>query len=120
MDRPRILIVDDDYYTRHGLRTLFARRGWEVVLASTIAEGLVGLDTEPHCIILDLNLPDGGGEEILREVRSRLSRTLVAVCSASADARQLAVVQGLNPELMLCKPIDLAPLDRMCQTAMAG
>jgi len=59
-------------------------------------------------------------ESFLVEVRARLPRTMVAVCSASSNARQLAVVQGLNPELMLCKPIDFDPLDRMCQSAMAG
>ncbi len=120
MNRPKLLIVDDDFYTRHALRSLFARRGWDVTLAESVAEGLSALDAAPLCIILDLNLPDGGGETILREARSRLPRTLVAVCSACEDARQLAVVQGLNPELMLCKPIDLAPLDRLCLAALAG
>src|SRR5947209_4091156 len=85
MNEPRLLIIDDDYYTRHALRNLFSRRGWKVGLASTVAEGLSGLDPAPRCIILDLNLPDGGGESVLREVRRRLPGTLVAVCSGSCD-----------------------------------
>ena len=120
MDRPRLLIVDDDDYTRQGLRILFARQGWDVILAATIAEGLARLDDDPRCIILDLNLPDGGGEVILREARGRLPRTMIAVCSGSVDLDQLAQVRGLQPELLLCKPIDLAPLDRMCRSALAG
>lgn len=120
MDGPRLLIVDDDHYTRHALRNLFARRGWAVDLAASVAEGLASLDPAHRCVILDLNLPDGGGEDVLREIRRRSARTMVAVCSASVDARQIAAVQGLRPELLLCKPIDLGPLDRLCTAAMAG
>jgi len=39
----RLLVIDDDYYTRHALRNLFARRGWRVEVASTIAEGMEAL-----------------------------------------------------------------------------
>lgn len=50
-----------------------------------VAEGLGGLEASPQCIILDLNLLDGGGELVLREVRRRLPGTLVAVCSGSTN-----------------------------------
>ena len=120
MSHARLLIVDDDSYTRFALRNLFARRGWAVDLAASVAEGLATLDDAHRAVILDLNLPDGGGEEVLIEVRRRAARTMVAVCSASVDPRQIAAVQGLRPELMLCKPIDMGSLDRMCLAAMAG
>ncbi len=120
MDRPRLLIVDDDFYTRHALHALFTRRGWLVGLASTVAEGLSNLDPAPRFIILDLNLPDGGGESVLREVRRTLPGTLVAVCSGSDDASQLAEVRSLHPDLLLCKPIDMAPIERLCRSAIAG
>ena len=120
MSHARLLIVDDDSYTQLALRNLFARRGWTVDLAASVAEGLATLDDSHRALILDLNLPDGGGEEVLFEVRRRAARTMVAVCSASVDARQMATVRHLRPELLLCKPIDVATLDRMCSAAMAG
>lgn len=119
MERPRLLVIDDDVYTRNALHALFTPRGWDVGLAGTVAEGLVGLEPAPHCIILDLNLPDGGGETVLREVRRNYPDTLVAVCSGSNDARQLAEVRDLRPEIMLWKPIDLAPIFRLCDTVFA-
>lgn len=119
MDRPRLLVVDDDIYTRNAFHSLFTPRGWQVGLAGTIAEGLVGLDPSPHCLILDLNLPDGNGERILREVRLRHPRTLVAVCSGTDDARQIEAVQALRPEILLWKPIDLAPIFRLCDAVFA-
>ena len=120
MTQPRLLIVDDDSYTRNALHNLFARRGWKVDLAATVAEGLATLDDAHRCVILDLNLPDGGGEAVLVEVRRRASRTMVAVCSATVNAHQIARIQNLRPELLLCKPIDMGSLDRMCSAAMAS
>jgi DNA-binding response OmpR family regulator len=120
MDRPRLLVIDDDYYTRRALHTLFSRKGWQVGLASTVAEGLSRLDPAPRCIILDLNLPDGGGESVLREVRRRLPGTVVAVCSGSTDQAQLDEVRRLQPELMLCKPVDVAPIEQLCLSTIAG
>lgn len=89
-------------------------------MAATVAEGLSRLDPALRCIILDLNLPDGGGETVLREVRRNYPGTLVAVCSGSTDAIQLAEVRELRPELMLCKPVDIAPIERLCLSAIAG
>ena len=120
MDRPRLLVVDDDFYTRQALHNLFSRKGWQVGLASTVAEGLSRLDLAPDCIILDLNLPDGGGESVLREARRRLPRTVVAVCSGSTDLAQLAEVRLLRPELMLCKPVDMVPIEQLCLSSIAG
>lgn len=120
MDRPRLLVIDDDYYTRYAFFNLFTSKGWQVGLASTVAEGLSKLNIEPRCLILDLNLPDGGGELILREVRRLLPGTLVAVCSGSVDPVQLAEVRDLHPELMLCKPVDVAPIEQLCRSALAS
>jgi DNA-binding response OmpR family regulator len=120
MEKPRLLVIDDDDYTRSAMHALFSRRGWQVGLASTVAEGLSRLDPAPRCIILDLNLPDGGGEAILREVRNNYPGTLVAVCSGSTDPLQLAEVRDLRPELMLCKPFDIAPIEQLCLSSIAG
>jgi two-component system response regulator PilR (NtrC family) len=120
MERPRLLVVDDDPYTRTGLKTLFSVEGWLVVTAGTVAEALALLDPAPQCVILDLRLPDGGGEAVLREIRARSLRTRVAICSGVDDPKRLATVRGLNPELMLWKPIELAPVFRLCASARAA
>ena len=89
-------------------------------MASSVAEAISALAEAPRFVILDLNLPDGGGESILREIRLQLPGTLVAVCSGSQDPAQLAEVRGLEPELLLCKPVDVAPIERLSTLAMAG
>ncbi len=118
MEPPRILIVDDDSYTRAALDILFSREGWIVATASTVSEALAQLEPAPACMLLDLNLPDGRGEAVLREIRARSLRTRVAVCSGTDDPRRLADVRGLNPELIALEA-DRArarlPALRVCQ-----
>jgi len=45
--KPTIAVVEDDDSTRSILRTLFQRRGWDVVAVGTIAEGVDNLDPPP-------------------------------------------------------------------------
>ncbi len=119
MDWPRLLVVDDDPYLRSALHTLFARQGWQVSLAATVSESRALLDPTPCCVILDLDLPGGRGEDLLREIRARRLRTRVAVCSGLDDPSRLAVVRSLAPELLLWKPFELPPVIRLCEAAMA-
>ena len=121
MPRPRVLIVEDDHPTRLALRTVFFRRGWQVATAATVNEGIAGLDPAPDCIVLDLELPDGGGEAILRKVRAdHVPTRMVAVATGVSDPNRLAVVRDLHPDLLLCKPLDADVLLRVCELEFDG
>ena len=115
----RLLVVDDCAATRAALGTIFAREGWVVTVASTVAEGLSALDLvpAPRCVILDLNLPDGRGESILKAIRDRGMSSRVAVCSSTTDASRVAAVLAMRPEMLLAKPFDLAPVMHLCASS---
>jgi CheY-like chemotaxis protein len=117
MNGDRLLVVEDDELSCCALRSIFSSRGWEVTIARTVAEGLAQLDPPPRCLLLDLALPDGNGEAVLRAVRARGLRIPTAVCSGTADPQTLASVMALNPEILLSKPYDLAPVMHLCETA---
>ena len=120
MDRPRLLVVDDDSYTRHALRSLLTDRGWDVALAGTVAEAMGLLRPDLRCVILDLNLPDGRGESVLKTLRATCPKTRVAVCSGMTDPDRLSLVHSYAPEMLLWKPIDVAPIFRLCASAFAS
>jgi signal transduction histidine kinase len=68
----RVLVVDDSPEDRELYRRLLAHSGPSplvVVDSETAAEALQRLSTEPFdCILLDYQLPDGNGLELLREL----------------------------------------------------
>ena len=120
MNGNRLLVVEDDALSCAALRSIFSRQGWSVAVARTVAEGLAQLDPPPQCLLLDLMLPDGDGEEILRAVRRRGLKTRIAVCSGTTDPSRLASIMALGPEMLLAKPFDLGPVMHLCQSASAG
>ena len=113
----RILIIDADTPARERLRRHFARRGWSVALAGTVAEARAGLDPPPHCLLLELTLSDGPGEAILRQVVEEHLPTRVLLCTGASDPVRLARATRLGPEAVFGKPIDLEEVVRACEAA---
>ena len=106
------LIVEDHGPTRVALSRYFAGRGWDVDEAGTLGEALAVLEygPEPTLLILDLMLPDGPGEAVLRRVRFSGMRTLVIVASACEDGDRLSEVARLRLDCIPAKPYALDAL----------
>lgn len=112
MPKQRLLVVEDDQASRTVWETVFGQRGWEVILAGTVAEGLVALDPAPDYLILDLHLPDGNGETILRKIREGDLKTRVAVTTGLDDVDRLGQVHDLGPDALLEKPVNVVDVWR--------
>ncbi|WP_447578634.1 response regulator [Achromobacter kerstersii] len=65
----RVLVVEDDDRQRESVRQLLARNDVEIVPAATAAAALNQLrETTFDCVVMDLNLPDMSGYELLQEM----------------------------------------------------
>ncbi|MBW1721404.1 MAG: response regulator [Deltaproteobacteria bacterium] len=68
----RILVVDDERAIREGCRRLLGGKGYQV---ETAENGLKALDimasNSPDIVLLDLKMPNMGGEEALEIIRNR-------------------------------------------------
>jgi DNA-binding NarL/FixJ family response regulator len=108
----RVLIVEDDRLSRVSLARLVQSLGHETSTAENVREGMDGLAALPTHLLLDLNLPDGLGTNLLRRVREFALPIKVAIVSASDDPALLKEVIGLRPEAMFKKPVRLDALLR--------
>lgn len=85
MDRPRLLVVEDDLSVIRGLIKGLDRHGFDVSIAMDGEAGLARALAEPfELIVLDLMLPERSGFEVLEALRGRVS-TPVIVLSARTE-----------------------------------
>jgi DNA-binding response OmpR family regulator len=77
MGRNRVLIVEDHRGFRFALGGLFRRVGWDVEAVGTVAEGLAALEPPPGCAAVDLDLPDGDSEALVRRVKEATCVTVI-------------------------------------------
>src|SRR5688500_18428537 len=91
---------------RTALVTLLAREGFHVQSAGTLQRGKALLDGQA-AIILDLDLPDGNGLELLRKIRTEKRIMKVLVVTACDDPVVRREVRMLQPDGLFCKPVDL-------------
>ncbi|HTW62160.1 MAG TPA: response regulator [Terracidiphilus sp.] len=106
----RILIIDDEDDIREvAALSLESVAGWEVIMASSGAQGLVrAAEYLPDAILLDVMMPGMDGPTTFRELRKnpRTARIPVLLLTAkvqSSDQRRFA---DLGVEAVLFKPFD--------------
>src|SRR5690348_10438978 len=100
----RVLVVEDDTAACDALLRLLDHHQWVVTVANSVAEAMESLHPPPHCILLDLTLPDGGGEEVLRKVRREGLPSKVVVTTGTSDPVRLAMVKGMDVDALFHKP----------------
>jgi len=91
---PTVLVIEDERKLRELLRSYLEREGLSVLSAATGAEGMsLALDAKPDLVVLDLGLPDIGGEAIARELREQ---STVPILMLTAKAGEADRVRGLE------------------------
>jgi two-component system KDP operon response regulator KdpE len=105
-----VLIIDDEKAIRRAVRNALATDDTRVIEASTAREGIDLAATEqPDLIILDLGLPDGGGLDVCREVRS-WGATPILVLSARHDEQDKVALLDAGADDYVTKPFSTAEL----------
>lgn len=91
MNRPRILIVDDERLIRWSLQQKLSSSGYAARDAGTGEDALRMLEEErPDLVLLDVRLPGIDGIEVLRRVR-RADPSIVVVMLSAGDAVEHAI-----------------------------
>jgi CheY-like chemotaxis protein len=105
----RILVVEDNPLNRLLVHDILELRGHAVVEAATVDEARELLQRErPDLLLLDVQIPGGGGEAVIREVRQRAELAdlpIVAVTSLAMPGDRERLL-SIGFQGYLSKPID--------------
>ncbi|MEA2337574.1 MAG: hypothetical protein QOE82_1581 [Thermoanaerobaculia bacterium] len=108
--RQRLLIVDDDPGVVAGLQALLAEE-WEVKTAMTAKEArAVFADFSPDVVLLDMNLPDGNGVDVLHDLKMYSEAVSVIMMSGVGTVDSVVESMKLGAETFLQKPFDYSML----------
>jgi DNA-binding response OmpR family regulator len=89
--RPRAFVIEDDVHTQRLLVELMASQGLEPVAFTRLSSARRAISERPPAVmVVDDDLPDGRGAELVRELREnpRMRNVRVLFCTAAEPARR--------------------------------
>jgi DNA-binding response OmpR family regulator len=107
-EKKRVLLVEDDDSVRQLVKITLEMNDYEVVEAKDGLEGLLLLDMHhPDAVVLDLMMPDVGGERMLAQLRAtpETKRTPVVIITGKPEVAP-EVVGLVGRENFFPKPFD--------------
>jgi len=118
----KILLADPDPRTQAELREMLQPRGYDLDAAPDLGAALLPLgDGEIDLVLCDLNLPGGGGLQLLQEVRNTHPETAVVLLSAFGSVQDAVQAMRHGAADFLGKPFAkeqvLVAVDRALEKA---
>lgn len=91
----QVLLVEDDPFISKTLKMSLPFKGFEVTACESIQAGIEAFGTKPFdVVLLDLNLPDGSGLDLCKEIRKK--NDLVPILMLTAMTDEQSAVQCLE------------------------
>src|SRR5919206_4717928 len=107
----QILVVDDDEAIRWTLREALQSWGFVSVEASSVAEAVKHFNLDlPAAVLLDIDLPDGSGLDVLREIKREHPEAIVIMITGNIHIdNTISALRGGAYDF-IGKPINLEEL----------
>jgi DNA-binding NtrC family response regulator len=109
--KQKILVVDDEKMIRWSLGEALRGWGFEPIEAESVSAALAAFEAEPpSAVLLDINLPDGSGLDVLRKIRHQQPDAVVIMITANVLVDEtIAALRGGAYDF-IGKPINLEEL----------
>lgn len=110
MNKPRILVVDDDLPILTLMRNLLREFGFDPVVAGNGSQALAAArEQAPDLVLLDIHMPEMSGGDVIRALRRDHSEQL-PILILSGEPMAPAEVQALGANAAVQKPFDVPEL----------
>src|SRR5450432_2523350 len=103
---PRILLVDDDYQVVRYLKKALEENGYSVTSTNSGKQALAMIQERlPDLLILDLNMPEPDGFDLLKAERSKFPYLRILVISGYLQGALLEAARIFGAVATLQKPV---------------
>ena len=110
MNKPKILVVEDDSAVRNLIQTTLETHGYQYLTAKTGGAAILEASShKPDIIILDLGLPDMDGIDIIKKVRTWSNLPIIVVSARDADKDKISALDT-GADDYLTKPFSVEEL----------
>ena len=107
MDKPNLLLVDDEVAITNNLAPFLKRSGFDVTIAADGKQALQQIaDLHPAIVILDVMMPHMDGREVLRHLRGEGNWTPIILLTQVGEAGERAMALEEGADDYLNKPFD--------------
>jgi DNA-binding NtrC family response regulator len=118
--RGRVLVVEDEAYVRQSLGELLGTRGFDVDLASSVAQAMESLARTPVDVVLtDLKMPTASGLELVRKVRGASPDVPVVILTGHGTIASAVECVRAGAGDYILKPADPDALEVALDRALA-
>ena len=119
MERPKILVIDDEKLLRWSLEQNLSKEGYHVFTAE---KGLEGLDLfsaeQPDVVLLDIHLPDISGLQVLESIKKEGKNTVVIMITAFGDVQTAVHTIKVGAYDFVEKPFNMDKLKILISKAL--
>ena len=120
MPSGRVLIVDDETHITDVIEEHFTSLGYEVdVVHSGAAALLQAAAVRPDVVLLDVNMPEVSGDQVLDRLRAIDPTVPIVMLTANADEDLARTFLRRGALDYIAKPFQLAALEAVVATAVA-
>ena len=110
MNKPMILIVEDDAAVRNLISTTLKMQNYKFHVATTGSQALLeAVSNQPDIMLLDLGLPDMDGVEIIRKIRSWSNMPIIVISARTEDSDKIVALDA-GADDYLTKPFSVDEL----------
>lgn len=115
----KILIVDDDRFVRMALSEALRSWEYEVVLADSVASAMkVFTEAEPVIVLLDIDLPDGSGLDVLKHIKEQSPETIAVMITGNVDVGNTVAALRGGAHDFIGKPVRIEELKVTLRNAL--